>query len=71
VGVIRGFHEFAGYALTDAAEAAMRDYLAHNKGDRYGKFRYSTELIEGDVDALHDEFAPYRERYGIAIEQRG
>jgi hypothetical protein len=71
VAVIRGFYKFAGYELTPAAEAAMREYLATNKGDRHGKFRYSTELIDGDVRALHEEFAPYRERYGIPIEQRG
>lgn len=70
IGVIRGFYDFAGYDLTPAAERAMRDYLANNKGDRYGKFVYSTDLIDGDVDAIHDEFAAYRARYGIDIEQR-
>ncbi len=48
----------------------MRDYLANNKGDRYGKFVYSTELIGEDIDALHEEFAPYRERFGLEIEKR-
>ena len=23
----------------------MRDYLTYNRGDRYGKFRYSTSLL--------------------------
>jgi hypothetical protein len=71
VAVIGAFHDFAGYRLTAEAEAAMRHYLATNRGDRYGKFRYSTDLIDGDVDALHAEFASYRERFGIAIERRG
>ncbi|MET0270182.1 MAG: hypothetical protein ABW173_07115 [Sphingomonas sp.] len=71
VGVIRGFHDFAGYPLTDAAEVAMRAYLANNRGDRHGRFRYSTGLIDGDLAALHAEFAPYRERFGIDIETRG
>lgn len=71
VAVIRDFYAFAGLSLSDAAEAAMRRYLATSKGDRYGKFRYATDLIDGEVAALHAEFAPYRERYGIAIEQRG
>lgn len=71
VAVIRDFYAFAGRELTATAQAAMRQYLAGNKGDRHGKFHYATDLIDGDVQALHDEFAPYRERYGIAIEQRG
>jgi hypothetical protein len=71
VTAIRRFYEFAGHEWTDAGEQTMRTYLATNKGDRYGKFRYSTDLIPTDVPTLHEEFAPYRERFGIEIEQRG
>jgi hypothetical protein len=71
VGTIRRFYEFADFEWTDEGEAAMRHYLATNKGDRYGKFQYSPDVIGVDVDALHEEFAPYRERFGIEIEQRG
>lgn len=70
VTVIRTFYDFSGYPWTDAAERAMREYLKNNKGNRYGKFEYSTDLIDGDVTALHKEFAPYRERYGLEIEER-
>ena len=71
VGVIRKFYTFAGYDLSAEAEAAMRVYLATNKGDRHGKFVYSTDLIDGDIAALHTEFAAYRNRFGIEIEQCG
>jgi hypothetical protein len=71
VATIHDFYDFAGHEWTDAGEAAMRHYLATNKGDRYGKFRYSTDLIPADVAELHAEFAPYRKRFGIEIEQRG
>lgn len=70
IGVIRGFYDFSGYTLSADAEVAMRDYLAKNRGDRHGKFVYSTDLIDGDVNELHDEFAPYRERFGVDIEKR-
>lgn len=70
IGTIRAFYAHAGYELTPEAEAAMRDYLANNRGDRYGKFRYSTEVIGEDIDQLHEEFAPFRERFGVEIEQR-
>ena len=71
VAVIRRFYGFAGHSLTEDAEVAMRHYLATNRGDRHGKFVYSTDLIDGDVAALHAGFAPYRERFGLEIEQRG
>lgn len=73
VGTVRRYYEFRGRELSPAAEAAMRSYLADNKGDRYGKFAYSTQLlidIGENLDDLHDEFRPFRERFGVAIENR-
>lgn len=74
VGTVRRYYEFRGRELTTEAEAAMRQYLADNPGDRHGKFRYSTTLLTDigeDLDALHDEFRPFRERFGVPIENRG
>ncbi|KUH67762.1 sulfotransferase [Mycolicibacterium novocastrense] len=74
VGTVRRYYEFCGRELTVEAEAAMRRYLADNPGDRHGKFRYSTALLTDigeDLGALHDEFRPFRERFGVPIENRG
>ena len=74
VGTIRRYYQFTGRTLPAQAEVAMRDYLANNKGDRYGKFTYSTKLLTDigeNLDALHEEFRPFRERFGVAIEKRG
>ena len=70
VATIGGFYDFAGVPFPAAAEKAMRDYLVTNRGDRYGKFAYSTDVLPIPVQQLHDEFAPYRERFGIDIETR-
>ncbi|NKZ11245.1 sulfotransferase [Mycolicibacterium septicum DSM 44393] len=70
VAAIGGFYDFAGLPLTAAAEKAMRDYLVTNRSDRYGKFTYSTDVLPVPVQQLHDEFAGYRERFGIDIETR-
>lgn len=70
VGTIRGFYEYAGVPVTPEFKAAMREYLANNKGDRYGKFHYSLDVIGEDIDALNAELAPYRERFGLEIERR-
>jgi len=70
VGTIRGFYQHSGVPFSVAAETAMRTYLRDNKGDRYGKFRYSAQIIGEDIDALHAEFAPFRARFGLDIEQR-
>jgi hypothetical protein len=70
VGTIQGFYQRCGVPFTSAAEAAMRDYLSSNRGDRYGKFQYSTDVIGADLNQLHAEFAPYRERFGLAVERR-
>jgi hypothetical protein len=74
VATVRGYYEFAGRVFTPQAEAAMRDYLVHNKGDRHGKFHYSTKLLTDigeDIGALNEEFRLFRERFGVEIEVRG
>jgi hypothetical protein len=70
VGMVRGFYEMADKPFTPAFEAAMRGYLATNRGDRYGRFEYSLDVIGEDVEALNAEFAPYRERFGLEVEKR-
>lgn len=73
VAAVRRYYAFCGREMTSGAESAMRDYLAGNRGDRYGKFSYSTQLlvdIGEDLEALHSEFRPFRERFGVEIEKR-
>lgn len=73
IATIRGYYEFTGRDLTSQAEAAMRDYLANNRGDRHGKFEYSTKLLTDasfDIDELNEEFRPFRERFDVPIEVR-
>jgi hypothetical protein len=70
VGTIRCFYERNDVPFTAETEAAMRAYLRDNPGDRYGKFRYSTDVIGVNIEKLHAEFAPYRERFGLTIERR-
>jgi hypothetical protein len=73
IATVGRYYAFCGRALTREAEASMRDYLAYNRGDRYGKFRYSTRLlidIGENLDDLNAEFAPFRARFGVSIEKR-
>jgi hypothetical protein len=73
VGTIRGYYAFCERTLSAEAESLMRDYLKNNRGDRHGKFRYSTKLLTDigeDLDALHEEFRPFRERFGVQVEKR-
>lgn len=73
IATIRSYYEFAGRPFGERQEAAMRDYLAGNRGDRHGKFHYSTKVLTDagyDIDALNAEFAPFRERFGVPIEVR-
>jgi hypothetical protein len=70
VGTIAAFYGKCGVPFGSDTEAAMRGYLRTNKADRYGKFRYSTDVIGADIEALHAEFEPYRHRFGLEIERR-
>jgi hypothetical protein len=73
VATVQRYYAFCSRELKPDAESAMRAYLANNRGDRYGKFTYSAQLlidIGEDLDALHAEFRPFRERFGVEIEKR-
>jgi hypothetical protein len=73
VATVRGYYAFAGRDFGERQETAMRRYLAENRGDRHGKFHYSTQVLVDagyDIDELNAEFAPFRERFGVPIEVR-
>jgi hypothetical protein len=70
VGTIGGYYRKYHVPFGSDTQSAMRDYLKNNKGDRYGKFRYSTDVIGVDIEALHVEFEPYRKRFDLDIEKR-
>jgi hypothetical protein len=73
IEALRGYYYFAGRDITPAAEAAMRDYLANNKPDRHGKFTYSSKVLTDagyDLGELNEEFRPFRERFGVEVENR-
>jgi hypothetical protein len=59
----------AGSALRTAT-ARDTNYTTINKGERSGKFRYSTSLRTDNLDALDEEFRPFREQFGVGIETR-
>lgn len=71
IATLRSFYAQYDLPFGEDTETAMRTYIANNKSDRYGKFRYSTDKLNTDIDALHAKFAPYRERFGIDIEKKG
>lgn len=70
---VRGYYEFCDREFTPAAATAMREYLKNNPGDRHGKFHYSTKVLTdagADLEELHEVSQPYRERFGVARENR-
>ncbi|MGE0387612.1 MAG: sulfotransferase [Gammaproteobacteria bacterium] len=67
-GTIGKAYAYFGMPFTPEYEGRIGAWLAGNRPDRYGKFRYSADLIGVDVEALHREFAPYRARFGIDID---
>ena len=60
VGTIRGFYEKAVCRSVPTPKQAHARLSAEQQGDRYGKFRYSTDALGADIDACTREFEPYR-----------
>jgi hypothetical protein len=70
VETIREFYERYAVPFPPETERAMRAYLDDNRSDRHGTFEYSTDVLPVDVQTLHAEFAPYRDRFGVEREAR-
>lgn len=68
IGEVRRVYENAGMSFTPEFQSAMAEWMPNNRSDRYGKFTYPIDVFETPTAELHEEFAPYRERYGVAIE---
>jgi hypothetical protein len=54
--------------LTEAAETAMRRFLAENPKDRNGAHRYSLGTFGLEADDLIRRFKAYREYFGVPVE---
>jgi len=70
VATLQTFYKKFDVPFTRETKAAMRGYLETNKADRYGKFRYSADVIDTDLGELSAKLAPYRERFGLETERK-
>ena len=74
VGTMRGYYDVLRADADCRGRGGDARLPGEQPGDRHGKFRYSTRLLTDigeDLDALHEEFRPFRERFGVEIEKRG
>ncbi len=69
IGMVRRIYEHFGLALSPAAEARMRRFLAANPKDKHGAHRYTLADAGLDVASERRRYEQYRSRYGIASER--
>jgi hypothetical protein len=63
LGVAQRLYDVAGEPLTDAARAAMKDYLLNHQRGRLGQIATSAEMFGLDEHDLPARFTRYRERF--------
>jgi hypothetical protein len=61
---VRAIYARFGRELTDAAESAMRRFLAAHPKNKHGRHRYSLEAFGLDREEETARFAAYRARFG-------
>jgi hypothetical protein len=69
IGAIRSLYERADLPFTDSFDTAMREWLADNPSNRFGRFEYSVDALGVDLPALERRLEPYRERFGVTRER--
>ncbi len=67
---MRRIYDFLGLTLEPGTAAAMNRWRGANPKDKRGSHRYRAEDFGLSGEALDRDFAPYREHYGIAREDR-
>jgi hypothetical protein len=65
---IRRVYDFLGLGLEPETEAAMQRWLAAHPQHGHGVHRYRLEDFGLDRRRLEARFAPYRSRFGVAVE---
>jgi len=68
VGTVAAVYDHFGEALTPAAEAAMRSYVAAHPRGEHGRHEYRLEVLGLDEAELTERFDAYRDRFEISPE---
>lgn len=63
LGVTERIYDLAGEPVTDAARAAMVEYLVGHQRNRLGRVATSCEMFGLDETSVRERFAPYAERF--------
>ncbi|MDT5337500.1 MAG: hypothetical protein QOD90_3005 [Mycobacterium sp.] len=63
IGVTERIYDLAGEPVTDAARAAMAEYLAGHQRNRLGRVATSCDMFGLDEGDLRERFAPYVARF--------
>jgi hypothetical protein len=65
VGVVRAAYEAWNLPYPSGFEAAMNEWLAHNRSDRYGRYDCALNGLGIFANDLKDSFSTYRQRFGV------
>jgi hypothetical protein len=65
LATVRAVYQHFGLPLTEAAEAAMRRFLAANQQNKHGRHEYTPETFGMSKGRLRQAFGDYIERYAV------
>lgn len=65
VGTVRQIYNHFGYDFKPQIEENIKTWLADNPQHKHGVHRYSLQQFGIDPEAVNDQFANYRNRFGI------
>ncbi|MCX7864179.1 MAG: sulfotransferase, partial [Novosphingobium sp.] len=67
IGEVERIYAHFGEPLTDTARRAMEDWMKANPQGKHGRHDYALADYGLSRAAVHERFAAYIERYGIAV----
>ena len=67
LAAVQKVYDHFGIPFTDEARTAMQTFLDEKPKDKLGAHRYTLEEFGLDKDKVHEEYADYLSRYGVAL----
>lgn len=66
MAAVQRLYDYFGFEFTDASAERMRQWLAANPKDKWGKHRYSLEQFGLTEELLAGRFADYNRQFGLS-----
>ena len=69
IAMVHRIHQHFELPIPEDMDSAMDNWLNNGRADKRGQHQYRAERYGLNIEAIHDQYAEYIERYSIAVKK--